>query len=60
MLRPARVYNFAPLRGQVVLDLIFFEKRDDFGNIHSNPNVQKLMLCNLSPLIRNFWLKTEW
>src|SRR5439155_4264298 len=46
-----------PLRRHIVLNVILLKKRNDLRNICSNPNVQKLMLCNLSPLICHFWLK---
>lgn len=47
------------LRGYVVLNIMFFEKRDDLGNICSNADVQKLMLCNLFPVVRKLWLEAE-
>src|SRR6266487_992313 len=48
------------LHRHIMLDVILFKKRNDLRNVCSNADVQKLMFCNLSPVLRNFWLKPEW
>ena len=59
LLRPCARLQLHALRGHIVLDVMFFEKRDDLGNIRSNADVQKLMLCYLFPVVRKFSLEAE-